>query len=99
MFQKFAELRRLGTSCVVRDDPSRAVYAIAAKGEKGKAFLVANDSFDEPRTIRLELVGADLGAFAESRLGDGRVKVEPTGKTPAAEFTLPPKTAAYFRAD
>ena len=99
MFQKFAELRRLGTSCVVRDDPSRAVYAIAAKGEKGKAFLIANDSFDEPRTIRLELVGADLGAFAESRLGDGRVKFEPTGKPPAAEFTLPPKTAAYFRAD
>ena len=99
MLQKFAEMRRLGTSCAVRDNPARDVYAIAAKGAKGRAFLVANDSFGEPRTVRLDLAGADPASFAEYRLGDGRLKFERTGASAAAEIVLPPKTAAYFRTE
>jgi len=95
--QKFAALRALGACCETAVPAGLKLYALAAKGEKGQAFLLTNDSFTEDRTVRLDLKGANLSDFDEYRLDVRHRNFEKVGRAgSSAEIVLPWKGAVFF---
>ena len=74
--KSFQVFRKLGTSCEVKDNPRKRIYALAAKDAKDKAVLLVNDSLDVPRVIDLDLKGAEDIKWNVYRLDKEHLKFE-----------------------
>lgn len=90
-FYIFGQMYAMGTQCISQTDDEN-LYAMAAKGDGKKAFVIVNDS-DEEKNVELSVVGANLSEGKAIAVDEEHFFDEIEG--PEKEVILPPYSIRY----
>ncbi len=97
-FKAFNELYQLGTQVEtsVGAEDAKSIYALAARGQGGRAAVLVVNRADEPREILLRTKGLE-NAAAKVRLLDQDHQLEPAAISQDGKLTLPALAVALVQ--